>query len=277
MISGVCVGHWTDTEALTGCTAVLLPEGSTASGEVRGGAPATREFALLAPHRTVEQVDAVVLSGGSAFGLAACDGVVSWLEEQGRGFPTPGGRVPIVVGMSLFDLDVGDASVRPGPAEGRAACEAAREGDPPSGRVGAGTGATVDKWRGDVDPRPGGIGTAVEDAGDLRVAAIVAVNAIGGLRGESPTPGKEPRARPLENTAIGAVLTNASLAKRDCFLVAASSHDGLSRAIDPAHTAFDGDAIVAASCGEVEAAADQVCMLAAHAVERAVRFAVAGA
>src|SRR3954467_13632073 len=101
MISGVRVGHWTDTEALTGCTAVLPPEGATASGEVRGGAPATREFELLAPHRTVEQLDAVVLTGGSAFGLAACDGAVRWLEEHGRGFPTSAGRVPIVVGIAL--------------------------------------------------------------------------------------------------------------------------------------------------------------------------------
>src|SRR3954471_268433 len=127
MISGVRVGHWTDSEALTGCTAILLPEGAIASGEVRGGAPATREFELLAPQRTVEQVDAVVLCGGSAFGLAACDGVVRWLEERGRGFPTPAGPVPIVVGAALFDLAVGDPSVRPGRDEGYAACEAAAE------------------------------------------------------------------------------------------------------------------------------------------------------
>src|SRR4051795_10973519 len=156
MISGVRVGHWTDAEAMTGCTAILLPEGAIASGEVRGGAPATREFELLAPERTVEQVDAIVLSGGSAFGLAACDGVVGWLEEHERGFPTPGGRVPIVVGASLFDLaggrasgaraggvlgapffarGVGGARVGPAPAEARAACEAAREGEPETGPV----------------------------------------------------------------------------------------------------------------------------------------------
>src|SRR3954471_923129 len=183
MISGVRVGHWTDTEALTGCTAVLLPEGSTASGEVRGGAPATREFELLAPHRTVEQVDAVVLSGGSAFGLAACDGVVSWLEEQGRGFPTPAGRVPIVVGMALFDLAVGDASVRPGPAEGRAACEDAREEGFETGPVGAGAGAAVGRWRG--EERDAGLSVAREAAGEegLIVAALAVVNAFGDVRG----------------------------------------------------------------------------------------------
>src|SRR5947207_14451545 len=108
MIAGVSLGHWSDTDARTGCTSILLPEGAIASGEVRGGAPATREFELLAPHRTVEHVDAVVLAGGSAFGLAASDGVVRWLEQRGRGFPTPGGNVPIVVGAALFDLAEGD-------------------------------------------------------------------------------------------------------------------------------------------------------------------------
>src|SRR5436190_3207569 len=175
MIAGVSVGHWTDSDALTGCTAILLAEEATASGEVRGGAPATREFELLAPHRTVEHVDAVVLAGGSAFGLAACDGVVRWLEEHGRGFPTPAGRVPIVVGMALFDLAEGDGSVRPGAAEGCAACEAAAPGTPPSGRVGAGTGATVGTWRGAEHVRPGGLGVAAEDAGAVQVAAVIAV------------------------------------------------------------------------------------------------------
>src|SRR5712671_1503112 len=111
MIEGVRIGHWSDVEALTGCTAIVLPDGSPASGEVRGGAPATREWELLAPHRTVEQVDAIVLSGGSAFGLAACDGAMRWLEEHDRGFPTPAGRVPIVVGAALYDLDSGSAQV----------------------------------------------------------------------------------------------------------------------------------------------------------------------
>src|SRR5690242_2838525 len=167
MIPRVAVGHWTDSAARTGCTAIVLPEGSTASGEVRGGAPATREFELLAPNRTVQQVDAIVLTGGSAFGLAACDGAMRWLEEHDRGFPTPGGKVPIVVGMALFDLAVGDPSVRPGPDEGHAACEAAREGPPETGQVGAGTGATVDKWRGAEYARPGGLGTALEGTGTL--------------------------------------------------------------------------------------------------------------
>lgn len=274
MISGVRVGHWTDSEALTGCTAILLPEGATASGEVRGGAPATREFELLAPERTVDQVDAIVLSGGSAFGLAACDGAMRWLEEQGRGFPTPAGRVPIVVGASLFDLALGSASVRPGPAEGRAACEAAREGAPATGRVGAGTGATVGKWQGPENARPGGLGAALEEHEGLRVAAIVAVNASGDLRERAGPDPRAPVPNPLDSTTIGVVLTDARLTKRDCLLVAQSGHDGMARALEPVHAAFDGDALVAASCGDGEASPEHVRVLAARAVEAAVRAAL---
>jgi L-aminopeptidase/D-esterase-like protein len=272
MIAGVRVGHWTDSEARTGCTVIVLPEGSTASGEVRGGAPATREYELLAPHRTIQHVDAFVLAGGSAFGLAACDGAMRWLEEHGRGFPTPAGRVPIVVGAALFDLAVGDASVRPGPDEGYAACDAAAERAPATGQVGAGTGATVGKWRGPEHARPGGLGAALEEADGVRVAAIVAVNAIGDLRERNADLGAgAPAVGPVESTNIGAIVTDARLSKGDCLLVAQSGHAGLARTIEPVHTAFDGDAIAAASCGAVEAHPDLVRMLAARAVEAAVR------
>ncbi|OWY62487.1 peptidase S58 DmpA, partial [cyanobacterium TDX16] len=162
-VPGIRVGHWTDPIARTGCTVVLLPPGTAASCEVRGGAPATRELALLDPGALVPHVDAVVLSGGSAFGLATGDGVARWLEHQGRGFPTPAGPVPIVVGLSLFDLLEGDAKVRPGPEEGIAACDAAHDGAVELGQVGAGTGATVDKWRhAREQARPGGLVAATE-------------------------------------------------------------------------------------------------------------------
>src|SRR5579862_1306693 len=149
-VPGVRVGHWTDEVARTGCTVVLLPAATTASGEVRGAAPGTREWALLEPGRSVDRVNAVVLTGGSAFGLASCDGVVRWCEERGVGHPTSAGPVPIVVGMVLFDLGVGDPARRPGAAEGYAASVAARSGREAigTGRVGAGTGATIAKWRG---------------------------------------------------------------------------------------------------------------------------------
>jgi L-aminopeptidase/D-esterase-like protein len=221
-LDGVAVSHWTDAEARTGVTVVILPEGSTASAEIRGGAPATREFDVLAPSATVTRLDAVVLSGGSAFGLASVDGVVSTLAEAGRGFVTAGGVVPIVAGMSLFDLTVGSAQVRPGAAEGAAAAAAALSAvSPPGaepqavpesmanaieggkhavgqpavgqrgvelvfGAVGAGTGATVSKWRGRDHAAAGGLVTATVVEGGFSVSALVAVNAFGDVVGHGP-------------------------------------------------------------------------------------------
>ena len=275
-VTGIEVGHWTDAEARTGCTVVLLPEGTVASGEVRGGAPGTREFALLDPQRLVRHVDAVVLTGGSAFGLAACDGVVRWLEERGRGFTTSVGTVPIVVGAVLFDLLVGDASVRPGPAEGYLACEAATGGSIAVGSVGAGTGATVGKHRGREHARPGGLGTATERDGELVVAALMAVNAFGDIvgRGGTATTDATRAAEAFTNTTIGVVATNARLDKVGCLHAAQAGHDGLARALDPVHLSVDGDAVVAVATGQVEATVDAVRVLAARAVASAVRAAV---
>jgi L-aminopeptidase/D-esterase-like protein len=275
-IPGIRVGHWTAADAGTGCTVVLFRAGTVASGEVRGGAPATREWELLQPGRLVERLDAVVLAGRSAFGLAACDGVVRWCEERGMGFPTAGGAVPIVVGACLYDLLTGDATVRPDAAAGYAACEAATAGPFLTGRVGAGTGATIGKWQGRDAARPGGLGTATRADGPLLVSALVAVNAFGGLRGEGPAtwPAAAGPFPLTENTTIGVVATNATLAKGDCLLVAQSGHDGLGRALDPVHTTVDGDALVAASVGGVAAPLEQVRWLAAAAVEAAVRTAV---
>ena len=275
-VDGVRVGHWTDAVARTGCTVVLFPDGTVASGEVRGGAPATREFALHEPHRLVARLDAVVLSGGSAFGLAAADGVMAFCEERGMGFPTGAGPVPIVVGMSLFDLTVGDGAVRPGPAEGRAAAEAAADGPFAVGAVGAGAGARVDKWRGAEHAKPAGIGTATARDGDLVVAAVMAVNAFGAVTADDvddlPPAGA---GEPFENTTIGVIATNAALDKVGCLLVAQAGHDGLARAVRPAHTRFDGDAIVAASTGLLDTEVHLVQLLAARAVEEAVRSSLA--
>ncbi len=273
-VPGVRVGHWTDDAARTGCTVVLLPAGTVASGEVRGGAPATREFALLDPQRLVERVDAVVLAGGSAFGLAAADGVMRFCEERGLGFPTVGGPVPIVVGLGLFDLGVGDPAVRPGPAEGYAACLAATAGPLALGRVGAGTGATVGKWRGREHARPGGIGSASVTRGTLVVSALVAVNALGEPDDGTLhwSPGTEEHV--FGNTTIGVIVTNASLDKTECLLVAQSGHDGLARALLPIHTLVDGDALVAAATAEVRAEPELVRLLGVRAVEAAVRHAV---
>lgn len=277
-VEGVRVGHWTDAEARTGCTVVLLPEGTVASGEVRGGAPATREFALLDPTRMVARLDAVVLSGGSAFGLAAADGVMGHLADTGIGFATVGGPVPIVVGLSLYDLAVGDATVRPTAEHGRLAADAARTGAVETGAVGAGAGATVAKWRGPEHRRPGGIVAATRRGRDgLVVAALVAVNAFG-------EPGADPgevadgsvvgsdlaEGAPGTNTTIGVVVTNARLDKVGCHLLAQSAHHGLARAVAPSHTSVDGDAFVAAATGPVEAELAVVRNLAVAAVSDAV-------
>jgi L-aminopeptidase/D-esterase-like protein len=271
-VPGVAVGHWTDERAQTGCTAILFPEGTVASGEVRGGAPATREWELLAPERTVERIDTVMLCGGSAFGLAACDGAMRFCEEGGRGLPTSVGVVPIVVGAAIFDLPVGDASVRPGAAEGYQACAAAQPGVPvPDGRVGAGTGASVGKWR--AEPRPAGLGSAGVRDGELIVAALAVVNAWGDAfePGAPVPPAAVTQPFPIENTTLAVLVTNAKLAKADCLLVAESGHDGMARALEPAHTAFDGDAVVAAATGAIDAEVGRVRTLAARAVEGAIR------
>ena len=286
-VAGVRAGHWTDAEARTGCTVVLMPEGTVASAEVRGGAPASRELDLLAPENIVERIDAVLLTGGSAFGLAAADGVVRWCEKHGLGFPTSAGPVPIVPAMALFDLAVGDGSVRPEAAQGYAACEAATDGPLTLGPVGAAAGATVDKWRGPDHARPGGLGSATLTRGDLVVAALVAVNAFGGIDvdgtatsgvaaqdgvsvGDAATAFAASTGAPT-NTTIGVIVTNARLSKLHCLLVAQGGHDGLARSIVPAHTRADGDGFVAAATGEVDAAVDDVRLLAVAAVEQAVR------
>jgi L-aminopeptidase/D-esterase-like protein len=287
-VDGVEVGHWSDPVARTGCTVVLLPPGTVASGEVRGGAPATREFDLLDPRRLVSSVDAVVVTGGSAFGLASADGVTAVLEARGRGYATVGGVVPIVVAMALYDLAVGDGTVRPGASEGAFAATTATGGPYPVGVVGAGAGATTGKWHGRDQLRPGGLTTWTERAGDLVVSALVAVNAWGDVAGtgllrswpeateEAPldpvagaAPGTAPT--PFENTTIGLVVTNARLDKLGCRHAAEGAHDGLARAVLPTHTAADGDAFVAAATGQVEASPGHVRYLATLVVERAIR------
>ena len=270
-VDGIRVGHWTDPVARTGCTVVLFPEGTVASGEIRGGAPATREFALLDPSRMVQRLDAVVLAGGSAFGLDAAQGVLDLLAGEGIGFETAGGVVPIVVALGLFDLTVGDGTVRPTAADGRSAAASAVGGPHPVGAVGAGTGATVAKWRGPEHRRPGGlVARTVRGPGGLVVSALVAVNAFG-----------EPGATPEEvvvgttddafgNTTIGVVATNGALDKMGCHLAAQSAHDGLARAVAPSHTSADGDAFVVAATGAVAAEVAVVRNLVTAAVEGAI-------
>ena len=279
-VPGIRVGHWTGPD--TGVTVVWAPSGTVGSGEVRGGAPATRETAVLEPTRLVERVDAVVLSGGSAFGLAAADGVVRFLAERGQGFPTPAGPVPIVVAAALFDLPLAHA---PGAEEGRAAAvEAARGAPVVSGRVGAGRGATVGKWRGREYAMPGGLGTAAVREGDATVGALVACNAAGDvigpdglvMAGSTAPEGAPafPAPTPFEHTTLVVVATDARVGKAECHLLAQSAHDGLAQAIRPAHTRYDGDFAAVLATGAVDAHPDRLRVAATEAVARAVRAAV---
>jgi len=284
-VPGIRAGHWTG--AGTGVTAVVAPPGTVGSGEVRGGAPATRETALLDPSRLVDQVDAIVLTGGSAFGLATADGVMGHLAAQERGVATSGGPVPIVPTAAVFDL-APSGGERPGPDEGVAAAVAAEGGSPfETGRVGAGRGATVGKWRGPDHAVPGGLGSASAGDGDAVVGALAVVNAIGDvvaadgtvLAGSTAPPGSpafpEPQPfRPGENTTLVVVATNARLTKADCHLLAVSAHHGLARSLHPSHTRFDGDVVFTLATGAVDGHLDRLRVLTTEVVAAAVRSAV---
>jgi len=298
-IPGLRVGHWTDRRAATGCTVVLHEGGAVAAVDVRGGAPGTRETDLLRPGNLVERIHAVLLSGGSAFGLDAAAGVMRYLEERGVGLPTPGGLVPIVVGAVLYDLSIGRSDVRPDAAAGYAACRAAKSGRIAQGSVGAGCGATVGKALGMERAVKGGIGTASEGTADgIIVGALVAVNCLGEV--VDPDSGRilaGPRDEKggflstldilqrgpasalsggFANSAIGVVATNARLNREQAYRLAVMAHDGLARAVRPAHTPVDGDLFFSLATGATEAAADITTLgaLAARAVERAIVRAV---
>jgi L-aminopeptidase/D-esterase-like protein len=251
------VGHWTDAAAGTGCTVVLADGGAIAGVDVRGSAPGTRETELVRPTALVERVDAICLAGGSAFGLAAADGVMRYLSERGIGFDTGLRPVPIVPAAILFDLGVGSPDAYPGPDEGYAACEAAEAGEGTlEGRVGAGTGATVGKLAGMERAVPGGIGSAGARLADGSVvAALVVNNAIGNVVGRDgsllagvPLPGgAEGVAPPLSNTVLIVLATDATLDRAQARRLAELAHDGLAQAISPPHTLLDGDVAFALS------------------------------
>lgn len=285
-IPGIEVGHWTNTEAVTGCTVVVLPEPNVATAEARGAAPGTREYALLQPGMRIEQVQAILLTGGSAFGLAAADGVVRGLEADGRGHETPVGRVPIVPTAVLFDLFSGDPSVRPGPDEGEEAYRMATDDPVTQGLVGAGTGATVAKWRGFEHVQPGGLGSALRKTSESLVGALVVANAIGdvfsvgggSLTGGDSEPGPPAlMPDPHTNTTLVVVATDASLTRAELSRLVVRAHDALAVTIRPAHTRFDGDIVFGVSCGDaggdIEALAEAAFGATAAAVENAVRAA----
>ncbi len=301
-VPGITAGHWTDAVSATGCTVILCGETAVGGVAVRGGSPGTHETDLLDPTRRVDRVHAILLSGGSAFGLSAATGVQRWLEERGIGFQTPHGSVPIAPAAILYDLGIGRADVRPDAAAGYAACEAAHGSPLVSGSVGAGTGATVAKAFGSAGAIKGGIGSArcVLPNG-VSVGAAVAVNAWGGIHdhqdgaliagplrddGTMADPvniilnGEYPQAETaMTNTTIGVVATDAALDKAQANFVASSAHDGLALTIRPCHTAGDGDTMFCVATGLNPATVSLTAIVAAatHATALAVLDAVRSA
>jgi L-aminopeptidase/D-esterase-like protein len=292
-VPGVRVGCWTHPDHPTGCTVVLPPAGSLGAVAVRGGAPGTRESDALGPTGNVQECHGVVLSGGSAFGLSAADGVVAWCEAHGIGYDKTVARIPIVGAAIVFDLRAPGAP-RPDRDAGWAACDAATEDDPVMGSVGVGAGCTVGKTAGLEWASKGGQGWAVARGGAISVGALVAVNPLGDVldeRGEvlagtrapahvprfpvAPPPGPEPEAGSA--TVIGCLVTDARLTKTDAVRAADLAHSGIARAVEPAHTTYDGDALFLLCTQQVSAPVDLVAYLGAQAVAAAVRAAVRAA
>jgi L-aminopeptidase/D-esterase-like protein len=306
-IAGVEVGQAQDVEALTGCTVILCRKGAVAGVDVRGGAPGTRETDLLNPVNLVEKVHAVVLAGGSAFGLDAASGVMRYLDENGIGFDSGAGKVPIVPAAILFDLNLGHSNVRPDAEMGYHAASSASSDVPTEGNVGAGAGATVGKIFGLKSAMKAGIGTASMQAGGLIVGAMVAVNAFGDVidsqTGQIIAGARSTNLGPLKlgqdgyfgdtleimktfigrtvlgfatkaNTVIGVVATNANLTKAEATKVAQMAQDGLARSIRPAHTMLDGDMIFALATGEKKVDPSTVGAFAAEVVAQAIVRAV---
>ena len=301
-VAGIEVGHFTDPRRPTGCSVVIAREGAVAGVDVRGAAPGTRETDLLAPGNLVEQVHAIMLAGGSAWGLEAATGAVRWLEEHGVGLDVGVGRLPLVPAAVLFDLHVGDMKVRPDAAAGYAACAAATHKPPAEGNVGAGAGAVVGKMFGLQHAMKGGVGTASVTVAGVTVGALIACNAVGDvvdpdtgrplagaraadgltlrdtrhalLRGEPPHP-----LLAGSNTTIGVIATDARLTKVQAQRLAVAGHDGLARSINPVHTMSDGDTLFTLSTGHVPHHPGMMVLatMAAEAVARATVRAVLAA
>lgn len=301
-VAGIEVGHFTDTRRPTGCTVVMAREGAVAGVDVRGAAPGTRETDLLHPSNLVDKVHAIMLAGGSAWGLEAATGAVRWLEERGVGLDVAVGRLPIVPAAVLFDLLVGDMRIRPDAAAGYAACAAASGADPAEGNVGAGTGAVVGKVFGIQHAMKGGVGTASVTVDGVTVGALIACNALGDvidpdtaqvmagartddgralrdtrralLRGQPPQP-----LLAGTNTTIGVVATDAILTKVQAHRLAIAAHDGLARSINPVHTMSDGDTLFSLGTGRAGKSLGMMVLatMAAEATARATVRAVQAA
>ena len=301
-VAGLTVGHFTDTRRPTGCTVIITPDGSVAGVDVRGAAPGTRETDLLHPSNLVDRVHAIVLAGGSAWGLDAASGVMQWLEEQQIGLRVGFGLVPIVPAAVLFDLPVGNARIRPDAQAGYAACVAASHQPPLEGNCGAGAGALVGKIFGLRRAMKGGIGSASMTVNGITVGAIIACNALGdiinpatglllaGARTADGTAMVDSRAaliagdspKPVmagTNTTIGVIATDAVLTKAQAHRLAMVAHDGLARSINPVHTLSDGDTLFALGTGKAGKPADMMLLstLAAEVTALAVVRAIMAA
>ena len=301
-VAGIEVGHFTDTRRPTGCTVVMAREGAVAGVDVRGAAPGTRETDLLHPSNLVDKVHAIMLAGGSAWGLEAATGAVRWLEERGVGLDVAVGRLPIVPAAVLFDLLVGDMRIRPDAAAGYAACAAASSADPAEGNVGAGAGAVVGKVFGIQHAMKGGVGTASVTVDGITVGALIACNALGdvidpdtaqvmaGARTDDGRALRDTRralrcGQPPQpvlagtNTTIGVVATDAILTKAQAHRLAISAHDGLARSINPVHTMSDGDTLFSLGTGRAGTSLGMMVLatMAAEATARATVRAVQAA
>ncbi|MDQ3571723.1 MAG: P1 family peptidase [Actinomycetota bacterium] len=267
--AGFRIGHWTDPVGMTGCTVVIAPEGTRGGVDVRGGGPGTRETDVIGPLAGTDRVSAVTFAGGSAYGLAAADGVMAWLEEQGIGYPTPAGIVPIVPAAIVYDLAAGDPRARPDAAAGRAACEAAREGVPDRGAVGSGTGTAAGKAFGREQATPTGVGYAAARGGfGATMAALAVVNPFGDVLAEGggalagSTAARtgdmlaaldhDPIEAQERNTTLVCLMTDASLDKAACGRVARAAGAGIARSVEPVFTDVDGDVVFCLASGERE-------------------------
>jgi L-aminopeptidase/D-esterase-like protein len=288
-VQGIEVGHAQDDEGLTGCTVILCRKGAVAGADIRGGAPGTRETDLLNPINLVQEVHAIVLAGGSAFGLEAATGVMRYLEENNIGYKLREARVPIVPAAILYDLSVGRASARPDSAMGYLAASRASSAPPAEGNIGAGTGASVGKIRGMKHAMKAGLGTWSVNLEGIIIGALVAVNAVGdvidprsGIRIAGLRSGatlnwmkkEQTHSAVKSNTVIGVVATNAKLTKTQATKVAQMAQDGLAQAIRPAHTMFDGDTIFAVATGEKKADVSTIGAFAAEVMAEAIVRAV---
>lgn len=295
-IEGFCIGSTENTIARTGVTVILCPQGANAGVDISGGGPASRETPLLSDLTSPHPIHAVVFSGGSAFGLAACDGVMRFLEERDIGYQTKYAKVPLVVGSCLYDLNVGDGRIRPDGAMGYAACEAAMKNQPISGPVGAGCGATVGKICGVARSCPSGLGIYAAQIGDVKMGAIVAVNAVGdvfdsrtgeklaGMKTPDGTGWSDslqellhapaPQKLSNTNTTLGCIITNAAFERPDMNKIAAMTRCAYARCIRPVGTMADGDTIYAMSLGDVPANINMAGAFAAEVMAEAIRRAV---